>query len=388
MKRFEFSLVVLTLAAPLLSQSSADTSARAWVLLAAFELIAGAVLLVRRRYPATAFLVVMGSLVSVFVIGAAIEAKLSPLAFLPLAVALYSLGDHCADWVRTVLAAVGGGLIVALGIWINHATTDRAELRGGSDVLGVLAPMPLAWAAGFAARTHRANVAASQQRVDDVLRQQWLREQQAAQRERVRIAREMHDVVAHSLTLLIVQTEMLRARDDALPEWARSQVDGLAVAGRQASAELRDLLQVLRDPDDAAPLTPLPALADLPTLLDRSRAAGSTVTAEQDADLDSLPRPVQLAVYRIVQEALTNARRYAPDAPVRVILACDGPAFRCEVVNDRSAAAGMVGIGTGLGLVSMRERVDALGGDLEVGPTSDGGFRVRATLPMTAGGRL
>ncbi|WP_410567303.1 sensor histidine kinase [Amycolatopsis sp. cmx-4-61] len=376
-------LVVLTLCPPLLLQPSADGSARAWWLLAAFEVVAAVALLVRRRWPLAAFLLLTGALVAAVTGGAAAGAKLTPLVCLSLAVALYGVGSLCDSWRRSALTALGGSALVAAGVWVNHLTTTAGPFRGGADVLAVLAPMPLAWATGFAARNHRENLAATEQRVEDVVRAQRLREQQAAQRERVRIAGEMHDVVAHSLTLLVVQAEILRARRGELPDWARGPVDGLAGAGRQAGGELRDLLRILRDPDDPAPLNPVPGLGDLPGLLDRSRAAGTPVDARIEAEVAALPRPTQLAVYRIVQESLTNARRHSPGAPVHVTIAEEAGWLRCEVVNARPAEPGARSWGTGLGLVGMRERVDVLDGELHAGPTADGGFRVSATLPRS-----
>jgi signal transduction histidine kinase len=326
-------LAASTVLPPLLMQPAADASARAWWLLAGFEAVAVAALMVRRRLPLTAFLVITTAWVAAVADGAAASTKLSPLLVLSLAVALYSVGNYCT---------------------------------------------------GFAARSHRANLTASQQRVQDVLREQQLREQQAAQEERVRIAREMHDVVAHSITLLVVHAETLRARGNELPAWARTQIDGLALSGRQAGGELRDLLRVLHGPGQAAPLAPMPGLGDLPELLGRSQAAGARVAARIEVDVDALPRTVQLAGYRIVQEALTNARRYAPGAPVRVTLTVDAGRLRCEVVNARpEGGPGVVGLSSGLGLVSMRERVDALGGDLRAGATDDGGYAVVAVLPMS-----
>ncbi|MER6079759.1 histidine kinase [Streptomyces sp. NPDC001833] len=376
-------LVLLTLCAPLLMQSSADASARAWWLLAGCEVVVAVVLPLRRRLPVAVFLVITSALVTGVVWGGAMGVRLSLLVYLSLAVALHSVGSYCTSRPRTWLAGLGGGAVVAVGMWINHMTAFSAEYQGSSDVFAVLAPMPLAWATGFAARVHRANLAATERRVEDVLGEQRLREQQAAQQERVRIAREMHDVVAHSLTLLVVRAETLRARGGELPEWARTETDGLALAGRQAGGELRDLLRVLRGPDDAAPLQPMPGLGDLPDLLDRSRAAGARVDARIEAEADALPRPVQLTVYRIVQESLTNARRHAPGAPVRVTVAEEAGWLRCEVVNPRPAGPVPAGWGTGLGLVSMRERVDALGGELSAGPTGEGGFQVVATLPLS-----
>ncbi|WP_055554533.1 sensor histidine kinase [Streptomyces sp. NBRC 110028] len=379
-------LVALTLLPPPLSQPSTDTSGTAWSLLIGYEAVAALVLVLRRRLPVTAFVTVVGAVVVSVTGGAGEGVKLSPLVFLPLAVLLYNLGSHCAHWSRTVLAMLCGGALILVGLGVNRTTVTAGDFRGGVDVLAVLAPMPLAWALGFAARTRRALLAAAEQRVADATRAQRLRAERAAQQERVRIAREMHDVVAHSLTLLVVHAEALRARGGELPAWARTQADGLAAAGRQTGGELRDLLRMLRDPADAAPLRPTPGLGDLGALLDSHRAAGGTVDVRVGTELASLPSPVQLAGYRIVQESLTNARRHAPGSPVR--LTVDGIAghLRFEVANGRGAGGGTTGAGAGLGLVSMRERVDALGGELTAGPTDDGGFRVVATMPLEAAG--
>ncbi|GAA2983956.1 MULTISPECIES: sensor histidine kinase [Streptomyces] len=373
-------LVVLTFLPPLLSQPYVDTSGPAWASLTAYEAVGVVALLLRRRLPATAFVVVFAALLAALVGSAGAGAKLSPLVFLPLAVLLYNLGNHCASWRRTVSAVLAGVVLGLAGLWLNRMTTDSGDFQGGLDVLAALAPMPLAWAMGFAARTRQALLAAAERRAADARRAQVLEATQATQRERARIAGEMHDVVAHSLTLLVVHAETLRARGGELPDWARTQVDGLAAAGRQSSGELRDLLRMLRDPADAVPLQPVPGLGELKALLDSHRAAGGTVELTTGGAPESVPGPVQLAGYRIVQEALVNARRHAPGAPVRVSVDGDAGELRCEIVNGRAARRGTPGAGVGLGLVSMKERVDALGGELVAGPTGAGGFRVMATM--------
>jgi signal transduction histidine kinase len=370
---------------PILSQPYVDTTVPAWSSLLAYEAVAAVAVLLRRRLPVTAFTAGFGALVVALVASAEQGAKLTPLAFVPLAVLLYNLGSRCASWPRTVSALLGAGVMALLGLWVNRVTTGVGEFRGGLDVLAALAPMPLAWAMGLATRSRRALLAAAEQRAAEASRARALEAAQATQRERARIAREMHDVVAHSLTLLVVHAEALRARGDELPGWARTQIDGLAAAGRRSGGELRELLRMLRDPADVTPLRPAPGLGELDTLLEDHRAAGGTVEAEirtTGPPLESLPAPVQTTGYRIVQEALANARRHAPGGPVR--LTVDGSAGRlwCEVENGRGLRRGTAGAGTGLGLVSMRERVSALGGELTAGPTGDGGFRVVATVPL------
>ncbi|MGW6014374.1 histidine kinase [Streptomyces sp. NPDC055210] len=383
-------LVLLALCPAVLMQASTDGTALGWGLLAALDIVTAAALLLRRRAPAAVFLVALCALVTTIVIGAAHETRLSSLAALPLGVCLYNIGSRSLDGRRTVLALLGGAVVVAAGTWANLLTAPP-DHQAGPDVLAVLAPLPLAWALGNAARTHRAQHSAVVRRVDAMAREQELREQQAAQQERVRIAGEMHDVVAHSLTLLVVRAEALRARGAELPDWARPQIDGLAVAGRQAGGELRDLLRVLRVHDDDAPLQPMPGMADLPELLDRGRAAGTRIDADVDARLTAsqdLPRPVQLTLYRIVQESLTNARRHAPGSAVRVTVHAGTGAVHCEVENTPPTPTERVrrhvedGWGAGLGLISMRERVEALGGRLDTGPTPQGGFKVSATLTV------
>ncbi|MFH8985800.1 sensor histidine kinase [Streptomyces varsoviensis] len=375
-------LVALTVLPPLLSQPYVDSSGPAWAALAGYEAVTAVILLLRRRLPATAFVTGLCALVVALVGSAGQDAKLTPMVFLPLAVLLYSLGCYCTSWVRTVPAVLGGCALIAAGLWVNWATAGAREYQGRLDILAALAPMPLAWVMGFVARTRRALLAAAERRVADADRAQRLEAAQATQRERARIAREMHDVVAHSLTLLVVHAETLRARGDELPGWARTQVDGLAAAGRQTGGELRDLLRMLRDPAEAAPLQPTPGLGELAALLDSHRAAGGTVEARVGAALETLPSAVQLAGYRVVQESLANARRHAPGAPVRLTVDGGAGRLRCEVVNTRATRRGTAGAGVGLGLPGMRERVTALGGDLTAGPTDDGGFRVVATMPL------
>ncbi|MCM2511777.1 histidine kinase [Streptomyces griseoincarnatus] len=379
-------LLVLTFLPALLSQPYVDASGPAWASLTVYEAVGVVVLLLRRRLPATAFVVGFGALLAALVWSAGEGAKLSPLVFLPPAVLLYNLGYRGASGRRTGTAVLGVAVLGVVGLWLNRLTTDSSDFRGGVDVLAALAPMPLAWVMGFAARTRQALLAAAERQAADARRARALEAAQAAQRERARIAGEMHDVVAHSLTLLVVHAETLRARGGELPDWARAQVDGLAAAGRQSSGELRDLLRMLRDPADAVPLRPTPDLAELNTLLDGHRAIGGTVELTMDLAPEAVPGAVQLAGYRVVQEALVNARRHAPGAPVRVTVASVAGRLRCEVVNGPAARRGAADAGIGLGLVSMDDRVGALGGDLTAGPTGDGGFRVLATMPLECAG--
>ncbi|MES0832592.1 histidine kinase dimerization/phosphoacceptor domain-containing protein [Nocardiopsis tropica] len=206
-------LVVLALAPPLVSQVYTDTTDAAWAWFAVCGAVAGASVVAGRRLPATAFVAALGTLVAALV-GSSLEGvELTPLVLLPLAVLLHGLGSRCAGWRRTVLAVGAGSVMVLAGLSVDRLAVGA----GGFDVLSVLALMPLAWATGFAARTRRELLAAAGERAAEATRARRLREEQAALRERARIAREMHDVAAHSLTLLVVHAETLRARGGELP---------------------------------------------------------------------------------------------------------------------------------------------------------------------------
>jgi signal transduction histidine kinase len=219
-------------------------------------------------------------------------------------------------------------------------------------------------------------------------------ERSAVLTERTRIARELHDVVAHHMSLLAVRAETAPFRVEGdLPEPVRAEFAEISAGARQALAEMRRVLGVLRSDDQEAALAPQPGLADVPALVDAARAAGADVHLELDPAADA-PAAAGLTGYRIVQEALANAARHAPGAPVSVAvsavpLAPYAPnvgAVDIRVRNapsGRAAQSGEVPAGpAGLGLAGMRERVAAVGGELTVGPTPDGGFEVYARLPL------
>ncbi|RKN12853.1 two-component sensor histidine kinase [Streptomyces radicis] len=365
----------------LIDQVTTDDASVAWLLLGAYALVAAAALAVAHRWPFGAFLMVLLPLGAAEVGAAALEVRISSLAVLPLAFASYALGAYSALR-RAVLALLTGAAVVVFGVWLNHATAPD-DRRGGSDVLALLTPLPAAWALGMVARGRREEIAAAERRAEHARREQRLREEQAATAERLRIARDMHDVVAHSLTLLVVHAEALRARGDQLPAWAREEVDAMAASGRQTTAELREVLGFLRRVGQGAPRGPVPTLADLPHLVETARQAGTPVSLRVSDRLTSLPRPIQLVAYRIVQECLSNARKHAPGAEVGV---------RADVTDEDTATfditcgpppADHPGTpGTGIGLIGLGERVKALSGTMRAGPAPNGGFHVRCTVPL------
>jgi signal transduction histidine kinase len=195
--------------------------------------------------------------------------------------------------------------------------------------------------------------------------------------ERARIARELHDVVAHSMSLLAVRAETAPYRLPDLPEPVRKEFTALAETARETLGELRRLLGVLRT-DGVPERAPQPTLADLPDLIESARAAGMVIDAT--VQFGPVPPATGLAAYRIVQEALSNAARHAAGAPVRVdVMLSDSLHI---VVRNAPSTDQPSGTGAGHGLAGMHERAAVLGGTLTAGPTEDGGFLVDCTLPV------
>jgi hypothetical protein len=229
-------------------------------------------------------------------------------------------------------------------------------------------------------RTQRALAAQTEQA--DAERARW-----AVLEERTRIARELHDVVAHHLSLIAVQAETAPYRLGELPERARAEFGSLSGVAREALTEMRRLLGVLRQ-DQPAGLAPQPQLADLPALVEGARRAGVDVKLSVPAEMGRVPPSVGVCAYRIVQESLSNASQHAPGAAVTVLLEHDAGAVQLRVANGPGGAATRSGHerergrGHGHGLTGMRERVALLGGTLSAGPTRAGGFEVIAVLPV------
>ncbi|MFF8669590.1 sensor histidine kinase [Streptomyces sp. NPDC015242] len=220
-----------------------------------------------------------------------------------------------------------------------------------------------------------------------VRREQWARERaqraEAARRradeERLRIARELHDVLAHSISVINVQAGVGLALLDTDPEQARTALTTIKDKSKEALGEVRQVLDTLRAPG-AAPRAPAPGLDRLPELVEQAAGAGLTVRVVGEPP--HLPPGTDLAAFRIVQEALTNVVRHSGSRHARVHLAHDAEVLRLRVDDDGPPTGAEAG-GSGNGLVGMRERAAALGGTIEAGPRPDGGFRVRAVLPLS-----
>jgi len=210
------------------------------------------------------------------------------------------------------------------------------------------------------------------------------REQQAlaeAGQERLRIARELHDVLAHNVSLINVQAGVALHLLDDQPERARPALEAIKEASSETLHEIRSVLSILRRPGEQPPRSPTAGVAGVGELVSRTSAAGIPVELDVAGDERPLPAPVDLAVYRVMQEALTNVARHARPASARVRLSYEPNGIEIEVLDDGAGAAATGRLG-GNGIAGMRERVAALGGDFAAGPRPGRGFRVHARLPL------
>ncbi|MEV6176111.1 sensor histidine kinase [Streptomyces sp. NPDC052016] len=273
-----------------------------------------------------------------------------------------------------------GSLVIGVTLTLNALT----NLDGMVEFLRILGWIVAVLVFGGYIRVHRENAAAALERA---LRAERTREEEARRRvaeERLRIARDLHDLLAHTITLIGVQTSVaahvLAADPDRLDRTAVAQaLDDIAETCRSARGELRTTLEVLRDPGAPEIRGPLPGLHGLPDLAETARATGAAV--ELSVRHGDVPPAVGAAAYRIVQEALTNAVRHGgrDDLDVRVLVREEDGALRVTVADD---GAGTGAQAPGFGLVGMRERARSVGGTLEAGPREGKGFEVSAVLPM------
>jgi signal transduction histidine kinase len=254
---------------------------------------------------------------------------------------------------------------------------------GGIVILGGTALV--AWVLGDSMRYRRAYYLALEDRAARLERERDAQARLGAAAERARIARELHDVVAHNVSVMVVQADGARYALESEPERARQALGAISTTGRQALAEMRRLLGVLRSGDEQADLAPLPGIDQLRDLLDQTRAAGRTVSFTLEGAPRPLPEGVGLAAYRVVQESLTNTRKHGGiGASVTVSLRYTADELIVGVTDDgRGAAAD--DDGAGLGLTGMRERVGIYGGTVHAGPRPAGGYQVSASLPLVPG---
>jgi signal transduction histidine kinase len=243
-----------------------------------------------------------------------------------------------------------------------------------------------AWLAGDALRRRQERLTAAEERARRAEAEQEAVRREVLREERARIARELHDVVTHRVSVMVLQAGAARQVLDLRPARAAEALTAVEAGGREALNELRGLLGLLTQDDDhaAAPLDPQPGLADLASLLEHVRAAGLPLETSVEGNPRELPRGVDLAAYRIVQEALTNALKHSARTGTRLLLRYQPAAVDIEVTS-RGPGPGHP-VRPGRGLVGMRERAAVFGGTVEAGPRPEGGFAVRAHLPVISPG--
>jgi signal transduction histidine kinase len=348
------------------SQSHLDVTE--WLLL-----VAGPVaLLAWRRHPVVAlwvaFLATVGPATPRF-------------GYLSLIAAVFLAASSGHRWAAWTVIAVGyvGSLWLAPLVWGQSlASLDDALILGGwLAMLGVAAEV---------VRMRRDRVAAAR-----AARQ--AEERRRASEERLRMARDLHDVIGHNISLINVQAAVGLDLIDSQPEQARAALAAIKTVSKDALGELRTMLAALREDGDEAPRSPAPGLDQLGELVALTQAVGLHVALETTGPPVELPATAGLTAYRIVQEALTNITRHAPGATVTIRIGYRPDVVLVEIVDsgcpDRTAvspASGAIRAGHGTGIDGMRQRATALGGGLEAGPRPEGGFRVAARLPVEVRG--
>jgi signal transduction histidine kinase len=331
-------------------------------------------LVARRRFPGT----VLGLSVASGLAFAALG--LPPVALgVAILVAVYSVAAYGDRWVS--LAGLAAAELGSAAIQLTPGKFENPTPVGNALIIGA------AWLLGHFVGVRRVYTA-QLERTAELERTRAELARRAVAEERLRLARELHDVVAHSISVIAVQSGVGAHVADTQPEEAAKALAAIEVTSRAALTELRRLLGVLRqDSEPQGDLAPVPGLADLDGLLAEVAKAGLAVKLRVEGTPSQLPAGVDLSAYRIVQEALTNVVKHAGPARAQVTIRYRDQDVTVVVTDDGRGAAAPTGdgrAGVGHGLIGMRERVQLFGGDLEVGPRPGGGFRVAARLPLVA----
>jgi signal transduction histidine kinase len=344
-------------------------------LLVLLPLLLGGPLLLRRRAP---LLMWLATWAGIGLLSLLADNLMRGLAWMfVLFVAAYSLGAHAS--LRRAVAGLllAAPVVVVLGHRGELALAfSQGETGGKSAVDLALLQLVAFWLAGVLVRARRraATLAASSAAIQR-------QAEQAAAAERARIARELHDIVAHHLSVIVLQAAGVRASGKP----AGPTLEKIENSARQALGETRRLLGVLRDPDEATGLAPQPGIGELDALAASVRGAGLPVNLVIDGNLAPLPAAMDVSVYRIVQEALTNVLKHAGPARADVTIGCTAETVTIEVTDNGIGQPGPLGPAGGHGLTGMRERAAVFGGELAAWSPPGGGFTVRGWLPLADG---
>ncbi len=341
----------------------ADIPGLTYVLLA----VGSAALLWRRNQPLPVLFVALGASFVWDVIGLAGGPSLAIL------ISLYGVGRYVAE-PRTRLSALVAAIVIVIA-------DDLIEREAFSTVGLSVALVVLAWYVGLRTRGRREYLELLEERMDSLERERLAEARRAVAEERTRIARELHDLVAHRVSMMTVQAGAAQTVVETDPQRAMQAMHSVEEAGRDALDELREILGVLRSEGGQDARAPIHGLSEIPDLVERVKEAGVQVDLTMDAVPHDVSTKIDLAAYRIVQEALTNVVKHAgPDSSAAVSVRAGDGAIAIDVADD--GRGGQSVPGSGHGLAGMRERATLLGGTFEAGPDPDGGFRVRARLPM------
>jgi signal transduction histidine kinase len=333
----------------------------------------------RRRFPGTVLGISVAS-------GLAIGALGLPPFFLgpAILVAVYSVaayGDR-----RVALAGLAAAELGLAAVQLTPGKFDAPVVWVQFALI-----IGAAWLLGYFVGDRHVYAARLEERTAELEQAREELARRAVAEERLRLARELHDVVAHSMSVIAVQSGVGAHVAESRPEEVGKALSAIEATSRATLEELRRLLGVLRqDSEPQASLAPVPGLADLEGLLGEVAKAGLAVRLQVEGTPSPLPAGVDLSAYRIVQEALTNVVKHAGPARAQVVVGYHDRDVTVEILDDGRGAATSTGegrAGTGHGLIGMRERVAAFGGDLEAGPGPGGGFRVAARLPLAVEGR-
>jgi signal transduction histidine kinase len=391
-------LVDGALAVILLAGGANDLDART---LPASLALAGCVTL-RRRFPVPAYAVALAIGVAQVIFGIGTSPGRGPLqptfADVGLLILLYTVAAERPRRISLPGLVAAAALSVAAAARYNPGQGQHQHPGAFVVVAGVFLLASVgAWVLGDSVASRRARSAALEERAVRAERERDAQAEIAAAAERVRIARELHDVIAHSLSVMVAQADGGAYAFDALPERSREALAEIGRTGRQALSEMSSLLGVLRDGPEAPSMAPAPAAADIAQLVTQAREAGMLVTHTVEGQARPLPGGLSLAAYRIVQEALTNVRKHAgAGAAAEVTVRYGQGELLLRVADDGGGAAGpppqlpRYGAGRsprpagnpGHGLAGMRERTVMYGGTVQAGPRPDGGFEVTARLPL------
>ncbi|MDX3352937.1 sensor histidine kinase [Streptomyces sp. ME01-24h] len=359
----------------------ADTRAAAVPLALALSVVVA----LRRRMPEKMLLLAL----LVGVLQVVLDVQVNPGDFAMLLI-IYTVAANGARWASR-LALVGGLFASPISTvrWPNESEGHWADTVA---TVFLAVPFVLAWVIGDSLRTRRAYYAELEERAARLQREREAQSKAAVAAERARIARELHDVVAHNVSVMVVQADGAAYVLDASPEQAKQALQTISTTGRQALTEMRRLLGVLRAGDDCGgEYLPQPGVDQLTDLIEQVRGAGLPVAFEVEGETRPLASGVELTAYRIVQEALTNTRKHGgaearakvrltfTDSDLGLLIEDDGRGAQQELYEGGGED------GQGQGLIGMRERVGMVSGTLDAGPRPGGGFRISAVLPLKAG---